>query len=169
MTDQNITDDEEQRYAELQKMALDLARAGDTDQLQKMIAAGMPVNLADEKGQTLLMLASYNGNPDTTRMLLEYGAEVDQKNDRGQTPLGGVAFKGYAEIAELLIKHGADLNSNNGGGMTPLHYASMFGRFEVVKVLEKHGASASGGEQSRGKLMPKLAHIIGKVRGLFSR
>ncbi|CAN5340080.1 Cj1386 family hemin-binding protein [soil metagenome] len=168
MTDQNITDDEEQRYAELQKIALDFARAGDTDELRKMITAGMPVNLADEKGQTLLMLASYNGNPDTTRMLLEYGAEVDQKNDHGQTPLGGVAFKGYPEIAELLIEHGADLNADNGGGMTPIHYASMFGRTQVVKVLEKHGASLKRKDEKSGKFMPFLARLVGKVRGLFS-
>ena len=58
-----------------------------------MLNAGLPVNLADAKGQTLLMLASYNGNLETTRMLLKHGADVDRRNDRGQTPLGGVAFR----------------------------------------------------------------------------
>lgn len=164
----DITKKEEKRYAELQKMALDFARVGETEELRKMISAGMPVNLADEKGQALLMLASYNGNFETSKMLLENGAAVDQKNDRGQTPLGGVAFKGYPEIAELLIKHGAGVNADNGGGMTPIHYALMFGRTEVVKVLEKHGAATKGtGKKSEG-FMPKLARLIGKLRDLFS-
>lgn len=158
---------EEKRYAELQIMALDFARMGDTMELQKMIDAGIPVNLADEKGQSLLMLSSYNGNFGTSKMLLKSGSEVDQKNDRGQTPLGGVSFKGYPELAKLLIEYGADPNASNGGGMTPIHYASMFGRTEVMKVLEKYGASVKGGDESRWKVMPVIARLIGKMRNWF--
>ncbi|MGE9296866.1 MAG: ankyrin repeat domain-containing protein, partial [Puniceicoccales bacterium] len=97
MSELTITAEEEARYAELQRQALDFARAGDTEMLASMIDAGLPVNLADEKGQSLIMLASYNGNLDTTRMLLDRGAEPDQRNERGQTPLGGVCFKGYLD------------------------------------------------------------------------
>lgn len=163
-----LSPSEEQRYAELQKMALDLARWGRTDELRHMIAAGMPVNLSDEKGQSLLMLASYNGRLATTQMLLENGAEPDRRNDRGQTPLGGVAFKGYADIAEVLIEYGADIHADNGGGMAPVHYAAMFGNFNVVQVLKKHGAelkkSKSGTTGSGRGWMPALARGIGKVR-----
>src|SRR5579859_1250248 len=111
------TESEEKRYAELQQMALDFARHGETERLATMIEHGLAVNLLDTRGQTLLMLASYNGNLETTRMLLEYGAEVDRSNVRGQTPLGGAAFKGYEEIAALLLDHGADIEADNGGGM----------------------------------------------------
>lgn len=52
---------EEQRYAELQQMALDFARHGECAELATMVEAGLPVNLADMKGNTLLMLAGYNG------------------------------------------------------------------------------------------------------------
>ena len=58
----NITEAEDQRYAELQQTALDFARQGETDSLAKMLYHGLPVNLADAKGNSLLMLASYNGN-----------------------------------------------------------------------------------------------------------
>src|ERR1700677_1238018 len=97
-----VTEAEEKRYAELQAVALDYARCGETEPLAQMLRHGLPVNLADTKGNTLLMLASYNGNLETARLLLEQGAEADRRNDRGQTPLGGVAFKGCAEIAALL-------------------------------------------------------------------
>ena len=109
-----ITEGEEKRYAELQQMALGFARHGETESLATMLRHGLPVNLADAKGNTLLMLASYNGNMETTRMLLEHGAEADRRNDRGQTPLGGVAFKGYEEIVTVL-EHGADIDADNGG------------------------------------------------------
>lgn len=111
-----ISESEEKRYAELQLLALDFARNGETEPLAVMIRHGLPVNLADAKGNTLLMLASYNGNVETTRMLLEHGAEVDRRNDRGQTPLGGVAFKGYEDIVVLLLKHGADIDAEDVPG-----------------------------------------------------
>ena len=55
-----ITAEEETRFAELQRMALDAARQGDAGVLLAMLDAGMPVNLSDEKGNSLLMLASSN-------------------------------------------------------------------------------------------------------------
>lgn len=90
-----VSQEELKRYEELQILALDFARVGKTQDLKAMLEAGMSVNLTDHKGNTLLMLASYNGNFETTKMLLGYKAEVDKKNDRGQTPLAGVCFKGY--------------------------------------------------------------------------
>jgi hypothetical protein len=136
-----VTEAEEKRYAELQVLALDCARSGETELLATMIQHGLPANLADAKGNSLLMLASYHGHLDTTRMLLENGADVDRRSDRGQTPLGGVAFKGYEEIVALLLQHGADIDADNGGGMTPLMFAAMFGRVKVVAQLQAHGAS----------------------------
>jgi ankyrin repeat protein len=137
-----ITEAEERRYAELQGQALDLARAGDTELLESMVRAGLPVNLADHQDNTLLMLACYHDHLDTAQMLLALGAEPDRRNRRGQTPLGGVAFKGYAAIARLLLQHGAEVDADNGNGMTPLMFAEMFGRTEVADVLRQSGANA---------------------------
>ena len=62
-----ITAADEMRYAELQQMALGFARHGETESLGAMLLHGLPVNLADLKGNSLLMLASYNGNLETTQ------------------------------------------------------------------------------------------------------
>jgi hypothetical protein len=162
-----ITQAEETRYAELQALALDYARAGETEPLAGMLRHGLPVNLADAKGNTLLMLASYNGNPETTRMLLEFGAEVDRRNSRGQTPLGGAAFKGYDDILTLLLAHGADIDGDNGGGMTPIMFASMFGRTGAVEQLKAHGASLRRRNQLSisARLMMFLARPINFIFG----
>ena len=137
-----VTEAEERRYAELQGQALDLARAGETAVLESMVRAGMPVNLEDHQGNTLLMLACYHDRLETARMLLTRGAEADRRNRRGQTPLGGVAFKGFPGIARLLLEHGAAVDADNGNGMTPLMFAEMFGRTEVAGVLRHAGANA---------------------------
>lgn len=138
-----VTEAEEKRYAELQLLALDAARTGDTSLLVSMVRAGLSVNLQDAKGNTLLMLASYHGHPATVDVLLEYGAEPDRRNLRQQTPLGGVAFKGYVEVASLLLDAGADLNADQGGGTTPLMLASLFGRTDMVRLLQQRGADAA--------------------------
>lgn len=134
--DPEITPAEEARYAELQRLALDAARKGNGELLLPMLDAGLPVNLADEKGNSLLMLASYHGHRDLTAALLERGADPDQRNDRNQTPLAGVAFKGGLEIAKLLVSHGADPHADQGGGRYPVQFAAMFGNPEIVDFLQ---------------------------------
>lgn len=116
-------------------MALDFARRDDADELEKMIKAGLSVNLKSAKGDTLLMLASYNNALKTVNMLLSNGAIVDERNDRGQTPLAGAAFKGHLEVVKALVNAGADVEATSGLSMTPYAFAIMFGRSETAKFL----------------------------------
>ncbi len=163
-----ITSEEESRYAELQLQALDCARNGDAETLRLMLQAGMPVNLADHKGNSLLMLAAYHGEAAAARLMLEHGAAVDQRNDRHQTPLGGVAFKGYAEIATLLIQAGADINADNGNGMTPLAFAHMFGREDVARILIAAGAR-TGQSSLKAAWLRLCGRVIRSVMWLVQR
>lgn len=131
-----VTAEEEARYAELQQLALDAARAGETVVIVPMLRAGLPVGLSDEKGNSLLMLASYHGHLELSRVLLEAGADPDQRNDRNQTPLAGVAFKGGIDLAKLLVEYGADPGADQGGGRFPIQFAAMFGNPDIVEFLE---------------------------------
>lgn len=155
----DINDEELKRYEELQTIALEFAREGNTQELKKMLDSAMPVNLSDHKGNTLLMLASYNNNIETTQMLVNFGAIVDKKNDRGQTPLAGVCFKGYMAIVKILVKAGANINENNGMGTTPLIFASMFGNSEIVEYLSK-------GENT---FKTKIYLTISKILSIFKK
>lgn len=166
MDDVSLNHEEHERYIELQLMALDFARNGDSDILESMIRAGLSVDLSDEKGNTLLMLSSYRGNVSTTRMLLDQYAQVDKRNDRGQTPLGGVCFKGNLKLAKLLLNNGADINADNGGGKTPLMFAAMFGHKEIVEYLIEKGADTQT-QTFFGMSAYSLAKVTGGVRNLF--
>lgn len=162
-----LTKEEETRYAELQRMALDCARSGSTEILEGMMAAGMPANLSDGRGNSLLMLAAYHGHEDAARMLIGRGAEVDRRNDHGQTPLGGAAFKGNLRLARLLVEAGADVNADNGGGRTPLMFAAMFGHRDMVAFLISAGADP----RSRtlfGVSAERIAGVTGALRSLGS-
>src|SRR6478609_3052955 len=93
---------------ELAHQMFDLARAGDTERLDAYVDAGVPVNLTDASGNTLLMLAAYHGQAPTVTMLAWRGADVDRVNDRGQSPLAGAVFKGEAAVVTALLDAGAD-------------------------------------------------------------
>lgn len=153
---EQITKEEEQRYEELCQMAFNMARSDESQSLEKMINAGLPVNLKNHKGNSLLMLASYNGAFKTTQMLLNHGANADERNDRGQTPLAGVCFKGDFEMVKLLVENGADIDANNGMGLTPYSFAVMFKRSDIAQFLL---------EKSKKKTL--LKRLSAKVLSLF--
>ena len=131
----SLTQAEEQRYGELCAIALDFARRDNADELEKMIKAGLSVNLKSAKGDTLLMLASYNNALKTVNMLLSNGARVDERNDREQTPLAGAAFKGHLEVVKALVDAGADVEATSGLGMTP--YAFLLSKRKKQGLLQK--------------------------------
>lgn len=62
----------------------DLARQGGTETLVAYVDAGVPANLTNDRGDSLVMLAAYHGHADAVRALLTRGAEADRINDRGR-------------------------------------------------------------------------------------
>lgn len=93
---------------ELAQKIFDLARQGDTDTVKAYVDAGVPANLTDDKGDSLVMLAACHGHASTVRALLERGAETDRQNDKGQTPLASAVSKGADEVIDALLDGGAD-------------------------------------------------------------
>ena len=136
MNDTSLPDDETLAFA---ARVFDLARHGDAAQLGALLDQGLPTNLRNDKGDSLLMLAAYNGNEPAVRVLLEHGADPDMPNDNGQAPLAGVAFKGETAITRLLLEHGA-IADGLGGDRTPLMVAAMFDKVDIAALLLEHGA-----------------------------
>ena len=95
---------------EVAHACFDFARHGDTPRLLAYVAAGVPVDLTDATGNTLVMLAAYHGHVDAVVGLAAAGADVDRTNDRGQTPLAGAVFKGEDDVVRALLEYGADVD-----------------------------------------------------------
>jgi ankyrin repeat protein len=113
---------------ELAHRMFDLARAGAGAQLAAYVDAGVPADLTDASGNTLLMLAAYHEHPQTVALLAERGADVNRCNDRGQSPLAGAVFKGDQEVVRTLLDAGADPDA---GSPTARETATMFGRSDL--------------------------------------
>lgn len=95
----------------------DLARQGSLD-LLPYLQAGLPPNLTNNRGDTLLMLAAYHGHAELVRSILTLSpnatriqhspADPNQLNGRGQSILAGAVFKGHDEVSKILVEYGAD-------------------------------------------------------------
>ncbi|MBU3066350.1 ankyrin repeat domain-containing protein [Nocardia sp. NEAU-G5] len=117
---------------ELAGRIFDTARTGDAAALAAYLDAGAPVNLTNDRGDTLLMLAAYHGHPDAVAVLLDRGADPDRANDRGQTPAAGAVFKGEDEILRKLLAAGADPDA---GTPSARDSATMFGKTDLLKLF----------------------------------
>ena len=117
------------RAVALAQDLLDDAREGRTERLAQHLDAGVPVELTDASGNTLLMLAAYHGHAVTVAALTARGAVVDALNDRGQSPLAGAVFKGEDAVVRVLLEAGADPDA---GHPTARETAAMFGRADLL-------------------------------------
>lgn len=122
-TDQQASGDQDGVRLEPEQI-LDLARHG-ADVLLDLVDAGLPVDTADDAGNTLLMLAAYHGHADLTAGLAERGADVNRLNARNQSPLAGAVFKDAGDVVRALLDHGADPDAGTPSARAT---AEMFGR-----------------------------------------
>ncbi|MDG9719591.1 ankyrin repeat domain-containing protein [Streptomyces sp. DH24] len=127
-----MSDAPDPEVVELATKIFDLARQGRTEALVEYVDAGVPANLTNDRGDSLVMLAAYHGHADAVRALLARGADADRINDRGQTPIAGAVFKGETEVIRALLEGGADPHA---GTPSAVDTARMFGRTELLQLF----------------------------------
>jgi uncharacterized protein len=119
----------------------DLAREGEAATLAAYVDAGVPVDLTDPKGDTLLMLAAYHVHPETVRALLARGASPDVANDKQQTPLVAAVFQQSSAIVTALLDAGADPAA---GAPDAWATARFFDAPAMLDLLTTHRGPAEG-------------------------
>ena len=124
---------DEQTLAFAHRM-FDLAREGRTDELASQVDAGLPPNLTNDKGDTLLILAAYYARPGTVTALLERGADPARTNDRGQTALAAGVFRRSADVVTALLNAGADPDH---GSPSAVETAVFFELPDMLELLRR--------------------------------
>lgn len=117
----------------------DAARSGDVDALGIHLDAGIPVNLTNGSGDTLLILAAYHDHLSAVQLLLNRGADVDRINDRGQTALGAAVFRRSVPIVRALLASGADPDA---GPRSARQVADFFDLDDMTRLLDGAAAAA---------------------------
>ena len=59
-----------------------LARGDYTQDLKRLLKASLPTECKNKRGDTLLMLAAYNGHKETTQLILDYGLARYKRSNR---------------------------------------------------------------------------------------
>ncbi|MHA6476125.1 ankyrin repeat domain-containing protein [Stutzerimonas sp. KH-1] len=128
----NELDDATLAFAE---QVLDSARNGDSSRLDQLLGQGMPPNLRNHAGDSLLMLASYHGHLAATRVLLEHGADVESRCEDGKTALMMAAMFNRTAIVTHLLALGADPHARDASGATALTAARLMGAVDTEAML----------------------------------
>jgi len=115
-------------------------REGDAEAVQRLIAAGEPVNQATHDGWTPLHVAAERGHMGIARLLLKGGADANAATEDGSTPLHLAAKNGHVPVALMLLAGGADVNATGPDGRTPLLVALEAYENPFAQLLLKRGA-----------------------------
>ena len=82
-------------------------QSGDYEAVVQFWTAGGDINIQDERGETLLMIAAFHKDERICKMLLIAGALVNLKSMRGETALDMATFAEDPKVVDLLRKYGA--------------------------------------------------------------
>ncbi|XP_023223560.1 ankyrin repeat domain-containing protein 27-like [Centruroides sculpturatus] len=99
------------------------------------------VNARDNKGNTALHVATFNGRSDMIELLLQCGAEVDTFNHDRNTPVHIACqncIPGTKFILLKLLRAQPDLLAKNKDGATPFDLSAQYGRIDAVALLLDH-------------------------------
>jgi len=113
----------------------ELARDGRTGPLGEMLDAGVPLNLVNGRGDSLLIVAAYGQHRETVQELLRRGADTAVVNGMGQTALACAVFRGNEPILLDLLAAGADPDLGSHSG---IQIADQFGLPRMRAVIEAH-------------------------------
>ncbi|MGF1549592.1 MAG: ankyrin repeat domain-containing protein [Sphingomonadaceae bacterium] len=119
-----------------------VAAERDLTWLRFLLHHGANPDLADDDGDTALILATRLGWVEGAEALIAHEADVDRANDRGETPLIVAVLHRSLPLARLLLKQGADPDkSDSVAGYSARDYAQRDRRAAAILRLIEQDAS----------------------------
>ena len=112
------------------------------EKLQTWWQQGLDVEFRDERSNTGLMRAAWEGNLPLVQQFVQAGANVNSRNDKQETAVMLAAWRGHEPVVTWLLQHEAHIDQN-GRGWTPLMYAAFAGHTEIVERLLFAGAAVN--------------------------
>ena len=124
----------------------DSIQSGNIPGVKEFLDAGVPVNLTDEEGWSLLHHAAACGQVEVIRFLQEKGCYIDAVDSNRRTALHYAAANGFVESVRTLIEMGSDVNALDNEHTTPLQWAVMSEQYAVMEALIERGGSVDVGK-----------------------
>jgi len=111
------------------------AERGDGVALQRLIAAGVPLDPVDAAGRTPLLIAVERNHGGAAALLIAAGANINSQAANADTPWLLAGALGQADLLRLMIPKGPDFSIRNRFGGNALIPACERGHVEAVRVL----------------------------------
>lgn len=127
----------------LDQALFDAAAAGDTESVDRLLAAGANANARLAGDGSPLIAAARRGHLRAARLLLDRGADPNLPVSGDGSPLIAAARSGHVDIAQLLLGRNANIDQIVVGDENPLIQAAGSGHIGVVKLLISRGANVN--------------------------
>jgi ankyrin repeat protein len=111
------------------------------------LSKGLPVDVMDSNGNTMLMQAAKGGKVKVTTYLLETGADPNILAENGATALMLAVNGCHASTVDVLLKMNADPNLRGPGLPSALTFAAAQDNVAVLQSLIKAGAKLNALDQ----------------------
>ncbi|MCE7482751.1 MULTISPECIES: ankyrin repeat domain-containing protein [Microbacterium] len=113
----------------------DLARQGRTGPLGEMIDAGVPIDVRNPRGDTVLIVATYAEQEHTVADLVRRGADLNALNAAGQTAISCAVFRKNETLLRMLLDAGADPDA---GPLSAIAITEQFALPEMRTILDEY-------------------------------
>ena len=105
-----------------------------------LLQSGADPFATDTQGNSLLHLATFDGNVFQLVLVLHQNVPIDAVDLEGRTCLMWAAFLGYPACVDLLLSWGANVRAMDENGFTALHKAVAKGSQACIQQLLEYGA-----------------------------
>jgi len=93
------------------------ARHNRVEEVESLLDRGVPINVRDKYGNTILSIGCQNGHKRILKLALRRGADINCTNHRGNTALHFCFKYGFhTTLGAYLISKGADVTLRNEEG-----------------------------------------------------
>lgn len=96
-----------------------LARHGRASRVQQLLSMGVPADIRDEHGNTVLHIACQNGLRKVAKAALRMGCDINAVNTKGNTPLHFCYAYRFTDLGGYLQSKGASSTIRNRSGLLP--------------------------------------------------
>ena len=93
-------------------------RHGRIEDVDNLLSRGVPPDIRDDNGNSILAISCQNGNKRLAKLALRRGADINVTNLMGNTPLHFCFKYGNIALGQYLISKGADKTVHNLDGQT---------------------------------------------------
>ena len=136
----NAVDYQIKIFKDRQVALFNAAVVGDIEQIEKIEAAGFDINVRNNKGWNILLVACFNQQLLSVKYLVKNGFDINATNFKGTTALmfakTAATRTGNLELLQWMLNNGADPSLKDDVGKTALDYARTDDAEVIVRLLQ---------------------------------